>query len=55
MIHLLKQLKSDYYRQISLSCGLTNANALRLYQKLGFEKPEVSTMIFSSKNYSLTY
>lgn len=41
MLHLLEQAKSDGYQQISLSCGLTNANALHLYQKLGFEKVEV--------------
>lgn len=41
MLHLLKQAKADGYQQISLSCGLTNANALHLYQKLGFEKVEV--------------
>ena len=41
MLHLLEQAKSDGYQQISLSCGLTNTNALHLYQKLGFEKVEV--------------
>ena len=41
MLHLLEQAKSDGYQQISLSCGLTNTNALHLYQKLGFEKFEV--------------
>lgn len=41
MFHLLEQAKLDGYQQISLSCGLTNDNALYLYQKLGFEKIEV--------------
>ncbi|MBW4641018.1 MAG: GNAT family N-acetyltransferase [Gloeocapsa sp. UFS-A4-WI-NPMV-4B04] len=41
MLHLLEQAKSDSYQQISLSCGLKNANALHLYQKVGFEKVEV--------------
>lgn len=45
MLHLLEQAKSDSYQQISLSCGLTNANALHLYQKLGFEKVEVFDII----------
>lgn len=38
MLYLLEQAKLDGYQQISLSCGLTNANALHLYQKLGFEQ-----------------
>ena len=41
MLHLFEQAKLDGYQQLSLSCGLTNANALHLYQKLGFEKIEV--------------
>ena len=41
MLYLLEQAKSDGYQQISLSCGLSNTNALHLYQKLGFEKVEV--------------
>ncbi len=44
MLYLLKQAKLDGYQQISLSCGLTNANALHLYQKLGFEKIEIFNM-----------
>ena len=40
ILYLLEQAKSDGYQQISLSCGLTNTNALHLYQKLGFEKVE---------------
>ena len=41
MLHLFEQAKLDGYQQVSLSCGLTNANALHLYQKLGFEKVEL--------------
>lgn len=41
MLHLFEQAKLDGYQQLSLSCGLTNTNALHLYQKLGFEKVEV--------------
>ena len=36
--HLFAQAKADGYHQISLSCDLTNDNALHLYQKLGFER-----------------
>ena len=38
IIRLLEQAKADGYQQISLSCDPTNANALHLYQKLGFEQ-----------------